>query len=113
MNYAVTITQQALEEFEAAFAWLAQRTPQHAPPWYNRVLDSINSLEQFPSRCPIAPENEESNEEVRHLIVGDRIHAYRIIFAIRAQTVVILDIIHAARDQLTRRLLPTSTTSSP
>ena len=98
MTYTVTITQQALEEFELAFASLAQPTPQHAPLWYNRILDSINSLEQFPTRCPLAPENEESDEEVRHLIVGDRIHAYRIIFAIRAHTVVIRDIIHAARN---------------
>jgi plasmid stabilization system protein ParE len=98
MIYSVNITQQALEEFEQAFEWLAQRTPQHAPLWYNRVLDAINSLEQFPTRCPTAPENEEADEEVRHLVVGDRIHAYRIIFAIRDNTVVILDIIHAARD---------------
>ncbi len=32
------------------------------------------------------------------MIVGDRVHSYRIVFAIRESTVVILDIIHGARD---------------
>ena len=105
MTYTVIITEQALEELEITYQWLLKRTEQHAPAWYNRVLDAINSLENIPARCPLAPENEgggrgergEADEEVRHLIVGDRIHAYRIIFAIRSQTVVILDIVHGAR----------------
>jgi plasmid stabilization system protein ParE len=98
MKYTVFTSRQALEELEAAFAWLVERTPQHAPAWYNGILDSIDSLEQIPARCPIAPENEESDEEVRHLIVGDKIHAYRIIFVIRGATVTILDILHGARE---------------
>jgi plasmid stabilization system protein ParE len=98
MIYTVRITTQAFEELEAAFAWLVQRTEQHAPAWYARVLEVINSLEQFPGRCPLAPENEDVEENVRHLIVGDRLHGYRIIFAIRESTVVILDIIHGARE---------------
>ena len=32
---------------------------------HNRVVDSINSLENFPApRCPLAPENEEADEEI-------------------------------------------------
>ncbi len=62
MTYTVRITAQAFEELEAAFIWLVQRTEQHAPAWHGRVLDAINSLEQFPSRCPLAPENEDSEE---------------------------------------------------
>jgi len=98
MKYTVQITQQANDELDAAFFWLVQQTQQHAPAWYNRMFDAIHSLEQFPTRCPLAPENEDSDEEVRHLIVGDRIHGYRIVFVIRATTVIVLDIIHGARD---------------
>ena len=98
MNYSVIITQQALDELDAAFLWLLQQTEQHAPAWYNRVLDAINSLEQLPTRCPLAPENENQDEQVRHLIVGDRTHAYRIIFTIRETSVIVLDVIHGARD---------------
>jgi plasmid stabilization system protein ParE len=97
MNYTVIITAQALEELEAAYLWLLERTEQHAPAWYNRVLDAVNSLQQMPARCPLAPENEEADEEVRHLIVGDHIHGYRIIFAIRGIDVIVLDIVHGAR----------------
>ncbi|HUO07044.1 MAG TPA: type II toxin-antitoxin system RelE/ParE family toxin [Phycisphaerae bacterium] len=98
MNYTVSITQQAIDELDAAFLWLLRQTEQHAPAWYNRVLDAINSLERLPTRCPLAPENENHDEEVRHLIVGDRVHAYRIIFAIRGKEVVVLDVLHGARE---------------
>jgi plasmid stabilization system protein ParE len=99
MIYEVKISDQALEELDAAFTWLRERTPQHAVSWRNNMRESIASLSQFPSRCPLAPENEDHEEEVRHLIVGNRIHAYRIIYIIRKDTVFILDIVHGARDR--------------
>jgi plasmid stabilization system protein ParE len=98
MNYQVFITAQALEELDAAYNWLVELTPQHGPEWYNRLLDAIHSLEHFPTRCPVAPENRKSDEDVRHLIVGDRQHGYRVIFVVRGSTVVILDILHGARN---------------
>ncbi|MCL2648711.1 MAG: hypothetical protein FWD61_17190 [Phycisphaerales bacterium] len=52
----------------------------------------------MPARCPLAPGNEDSDEEMRHLIVGDRIHAYRIVFTTHNETVIIYDIVHGARD---------------
>jgi len=61
-------------------------------------LDSIDSLKNMPARCPLAPGNEDSDEEMRHLIVGDRIHAYRIVFTTHNETVIIYDIVHGARD---------------
>ena len=97
MNFKVTITQRALLELDEAYAWLAERSPQHAPPWHSRVLEAVDALEQFPSRCPRAPESKKGGDELRHLIVGDHVHAYRIIFAIRANQVIVLDIIHGAR----------------
>jgi len=97
MIYTVILPDETLEEIEEAYLWLLERTQQHAPAWYNRVLDSVYSLENLPSRCPLAPEYKKSKDEVRHLIVGDRIHGYRIVYAIRGDTVVILRFVHGAR----------------
>ena len=98
MTYQVTISDQAAEDLDAAFKWLQERTT-HAAAWRDNMRESIASLAQFPARCPLAPENEDDDEEVRHLIVGNHIHAYRIIFVIRKDTVHILEIIHGVRDR--------------
>jgi len=82
--------------------WLLERTEQHAPAWHDRVEKSIQSLANMPARCPLASEYKNTREEVRHLIVGDHIHAYRIIYAIRGQTVVILRVVHGARNVFAR-----------
>ncbi|MCL2639277.1 MAG: type II toxin-antitoxin system RelE/ParE family toxin [Phycisphaerales bacterium] len=97
MTYTIIHSDQVNEEIEEAYLWLLERTEQHAPAWYERVLDAIASLKNMPSRCPLAPEYKKSGEEVRHLIIGDHIHGYRIIYAIRGNTVTILRFVHGAR----------------
>ena len=97
MTYTIIYSPQAREDIKEAYLWLFERTLQHAPAWHDRLLDAIDSLKNMPSRCPLAPEYKKSKEKVHHLIVGDRIHAYRIIFAIRGEMVVVLRVIHGAR----------------
>ena len=100
MTYTVIHSNQVNREIEEAYLWLLERTEQHAPAWYERVLESIASLANMPSRCPLASEYKKSKEEVRHLIVGDRIHGYRIIYAIRGNEVFIIRFVHGARSIL-------------
>ena len=99
MTYKLIITDQANEEVAEAYLWLLERT-EHAHAWHDRVEKSIQSLANMPSRCPLAPEYRKkgSKDEVRHLIVGDRIHTYRIIYVIRDETVTVLRVIHGARN---------------
>jgi plasmid stabilization system protein ParE len=55
--------------------------------------ERVSTLEKFPARCPLIPENELLGTQYRHLIYGD----YRAIFRIDARTVYVLRIIHSAR----------------
>ena len=50
--------------------------------------------------CPLAPENDEFEEEIRELLYGKRQHRYRILFTIREQAVVVLHIRHGAREHI-------------
>ncbi|HUO09866.1 MAG TPA: type II toxin-antitoxin system RelE/ParE family toxin [Phycisphaerae bacterium] len=99
MKYEVIIMPAAQGELEEAYRWLAAETPQHAPLWYNGVLDAMYSLEELPARCPVAPESGDSGEEIRQLVYGNKRHAYRILFSIRNDTVLIVHIRNAARDR--------------
>jgi hypothetical protein len=75
---------------------LVEQTPQHGPLWHNGLVDAILSLEANPARCPIVPDSETS-EHIRQLLHGDKQHAYRILFTIREDRVIVLHILHGAR----------------
>src|SRR3954465_5841636 len=99
MKYSVLVQPEAEEEMERAFQWLQTQTPQHAPLWYNRIIDAILSLEDLAGRCPLAREGSATpGEEVRQLLYGKLPHVYRILFSIRGDKVMVLHVRHAARD---------------
>ena len=66
--------------------------------WFDGIMDAINSLTEFPNRCPIAPENSsfKKNSEmiIRHFIYKK---SFRIIFTIVKNQVRILSVKHGAR----------------
>lgn len=57
MRYEVLIMPSAESDLEAAFLWLQARFPEAAAKWYNGLNDAFLTLETFPYRCPLAPEN--------------------------------------------------------
>jgi hypothetical protein len=66
------------------------------------LLDKIYTLENLPTRCPIAPENDAFDVEVRQLLFGK----YRILFWIDGRIVRVLHIRHGARRRLGDSDLP-------
>ena len=60
------------------------------------LLQAAQALEQFPHRCPLAPESGAALE-IRQLLYG----RYRVLFTIARDTVYILHIRHSARQPLT------------
>jgi len=98
MTYTVLITDPAQEELDQAYTWLVEQTPQHGPSWHNGLVDAVLSLEANPARCPIAPGTAPSPVPVRQLLYGNKQHAYKILFTIRNDTVLVLHIVHAARE---------------
>ncbi len=81
-----------------------QYSEEQATRWYNGLVDAVNSLENLPSRCPLAPEAEQIGKEIRQLLYGKRSAIYRILFAIeqeaRQEVVRVLRIWHGARDRI-------------
>ena len=91
------ISEPAERDIEAAYRWLVQRDPLAAIRWYNRLLEVICSLDTFPERCPLAPENKYLKSEVRQVLHGRRQHKYRILFDIKDDEVRVLHVRHGAR----------------
>jgi plasmid stabilization system protein ParE len=100
MKYPVDVTDLADGEAEKAYLWMLERSPEGAARWWNGLEAAILSLEEMPARCPLAPENDDFEEEIRELLYGKRQHRYRVLFTIREQTVVVLHIRHGAMEYL-------------
>lgn len=97
MTYRVLISKKAWDDIEHVFFWLAARSPGAAERWRDSLFEVIDSLEQFPERCPLAPESGAFGTELRELSLGKRQATYRIVFRIRGRAVHVLRVRHGAR----------------
>ncbi len=94
--YTVIIEQPAIVEAEEAYLYIRKDKPMAADRWFNGLVEAINSLEEMPRRCPLAPENDFFDEEIRHLIYG----SYRVLYTIDENSVHVLHVRHGARRYL-------------
>ena len=99
-TYRVIIQPNAEAELEAAYLYRQARAPQAAARWFAGLVEAINSLERFPARCPLAPENGHFPEEIRQLLYGARRDVFRILFTIQGDTVHVLHVRHGAQQYL-------------
>ena len=73
--------------------YIAQDKPDAATAFVLRLEEQIRTLERFPERAPLAPENELLGTAYRHLLHVN----YRTIFKIFGSRVIILRVLHGAR----------------
>jgi plasmid stabilization system protein ParE len=100
MTYRVIIQPTAEAELEAAYRRIRDHAPAAAARWFNGMVEAINTLQDFPARCPLAPENGHFAEEIRQLLYGRGRDPYRILFTIGEEAVHVLHIRHGARRYL-------------
>ncbi len=92
-EYRVDITASAEADIAELWDYIAQENPDAAAAFILRMEQQIGTLEYFPERCPLVPENELLGAAYRHLLFG----RYRTIFKIIGARVIILRVIHGAR----------------
>lgn len=100
MRYRVVTLPSAEAEARAAYLWLYERSPAAAVRWYRELRRAIESLGDHPGRCPLAPENECFEEEIRQLLYGRGSGVYRILFTVGEDSVFVLFVRHGARQWL-------------
>lgn len=94
MSFRIVLETRADKEIEDAHNWMAQDSPERALDWYFDILERIETLQNNPFRCSLAPENNSFPEEIRHLIFEQ----YRILFTVRDKAVHVLRVRHGRRD---------------
>jgi plasmid stabilization system protein ParE len=100
MKYRVEVSARALTEARQARDWMAREAPGRAARWYEGLLDKIETLGDQPTRCPLAPENDDFDIEIRQLLYGRRRGVYRVLFTVHEDIVTVLYVRHGAREWL-------------
>jgi plasmid stabilization system protein ParE len=83
---------------EAIYEFIEADSSESAAAWFNKRSQAVYSLEQYPNRGTVIPEN----EKLRQLLFGGKPNIYRIIYAVnkRNAAVNILHIRHGVRTPL-------------
>jgi plasmid stabilization system protein ParE len=99
MTFRVIIQPRAEHDIEVAAGWIVDQSGSAAVAlrWVRSIRASIAKLKVSPLRCPVAPDSEDYDEEVRLLLHGSRRGQYRVLFAVRGNTVQVLTVRHTAR----------------
>jgi plasmid stabilization system protein ParE len=95
VRYRVEITEPAQQNIQKAYDWLAAESLQAATAWIDGLLGTIESLDAFPLRCPLAPESSDHSEEIRQILYAPQ----RILFSVRKLKVFVLHVRHCSRDR--------------
>ena len=111
MGFEVLITDEAFGDLDSMTGFIkSQATAGIARKWLTSILTVIGTLEEMPSRCPLAPEAEELGDIVRLLLHGKKNRAYKIYFRIHQTvestgSVQVFHVRHWARKPLTNEEL--------
>lgn len=89
----VEITPSAENDVEDIWTFISRDSPARAESLVAELERQVRSLERFPLRCPLIPENELLGARYRHLIHGE----CRTIFKVDGRSVFILRIVHGAK----------------
>lgn len=92
-RYQVRITKWAERDIEEIWSFIAGDSPDEAKKFVLQLEKQVRTLERFPERCPLIPENELLGTKYRHLLFGE----YRTVFRVAGKTVHVLRVIHGAR----------------
>ncbi len=87
MKYRIVFEVSAAHDLDRSYEWGSKEWGKtQARKWHSEILRAIRTLAEFPERHPLAPENDEFDEEIRQLVYG----RYRVLFTIRGDKVALL-----------------------
>jgi plasmid stabilization system protein ParE len=103
MSFRLRITDEAAEQLLAIAERYAQTSQslEIAAAWYDGIIKDLESLEQNPLRCAVAPESELFEFELREMLYGSgKRLTHRALFRIDGNSIEVLTIRHHAQRPL-------------
>jgi len=101
MGYQVNLTHRALHDLASIYRRIEAEISSQSLRWFNGLEKAINSLQEYPNRSPVIPED----KRLRHLLYGKKPHVYRIIYEFKEDTNTgnVLHIRSSTRDKMPKQ----------
>lgn len=93
-------TRPALLDLESIRDYIRRDSEYYADRFVEKIIEAVESIKKFPKMGRAVPEAEE--ESIREVLL----HNYRIIYRVESDRILVLTIIHGARDLNQRRTKP-------
>ena len=93
-TYNVDILPIARDDIAGIYNYIALDNPNAALRMANEIMDKIDSLEEFPARCPTVPDIILAQQGYRMLIIEN----YIVFFKVFKADVLVYRVLHAKRD---------------
>ena len=95
-RFTVNITDEALADMEALYDYIAKvkLSPENAMGQYNRIADSILTLDEFPDRYGLFDSEPEHSMGIHRMIVDN----YLVCYVIDTKVVTVTDVLYGASD---------------
>ena len=103
MAFRVELSPRAFDDLDEIARYIQQQSSfEQAEEWFNGIMAAIHTLQDMPSRSPVADESAELGQEVRLLLFGKRNRKYKVYYSIRQKapstgTVQVFHVRHWAR----------------
>lgn len=100
MKYEVKITDEALEDMEKIYEYIANEllAPENAMGQYNRIAEAILTLDSFPEKFSLFEMEPEHSWGMRRMIVDN----YLVCYLIDSDVVTVTDVLYGASNVHTR-----------
>jgi|SRR5690625_2387521 len=100
-KYKILITDNALSDMEKIYLYIAEQlqAPEAAMGQYNRIADTIETLDTFPERVKLMESEQERSLGLRQISVDN----FSVFFHIREDRVIITNVLYSASD-ISKRL---------
>jgi len=73
MTYQIEISPTAIQDIENVLEWLKVNAPALSYRWARGCYETMLKLENFPNRCPLAPESQYLEIDVRQLAICKKV----------------------------------------
>lgn len=95
-HYKTHITDEALNDMESIYEYIAEEllAPDTAMGQYNRIADTIETLDQMPEHIKLMESEPERTRGLRRLIVDN----YAVFFIIADDVVIVTNVLYGASD---------------
>ncbi len=101
MSHRIELSLRAQQDLDEIMHWLSEPSPAGAATWLHRFNEILTTLTDDPQSWSLAPENDDHDEEIHHVVFKTRRgRKYRALFIVRDDVIFVTNLRGPGQDFL-------------